>query len=124
MRMAVAVGIAGAVGALARYALEGLVAERWSSFPWGTLVVNVTGCFALGFVVGALIEGRVVTSPVLRTALTVGMLGAYTTFSTFVLETFRMLEDGSVWPAAGNVVASLGLGFVGLWLGTVVGRSL
>ena len=85
MRTIVAIGIAGALGALARYGLDGLVSRRFtaSSFPWGTFVVNVSGAFVLGLLMTLMTE-QLTTAPWLRSGLTIGLLGAYTTFSTLV----------------------------------------
>lgn len=119
----IAVGVAGFFGAIARYGVEGLISSRSdAAFPWGTFVVNISGALALGFLFATLIEGRVIVAPWLRTAATVGLLGAYTTFSTFTLETFRLVEDGSFALAGANAVGSLVVGFVALYIGVVVGR--
>jgi len=118
------IGVAGFFGAIARYALEGVVSRRTGGqFPWGTLVVNVSGCFVLG-VLFTLLTERFAPHPNVRTALTIGFLGAYTTFSTFSLETVRLIEDGAVWLAGANVAASLALGIVFVYLGIFVGRTL
>lgn len=123
MRTIVAVGVAGFFGALARYGLEGFVSHRSEgSFPWGTLIVNVSGSLVLGFLFAVLIEGRVVVVPWLRTAMTVGFVGAYTTFSTLTLETFRLIEEGSVGLAGANAFGSLGIGLVAVYVGVVLGR--
>lgn len=123
MRTVVAVGIAGFVGAVARYGIDGLIAQKGaSSFPWGTFVVNVSGSFVLGLLFAVLIEGRVAVAPWLRTATTVGLIGAYTTFSTLTLETFRLVEDGSIILAGANAVGSLAIGLVAVYAGVVVGR--
>jgi CrcB protein len=118
------IGLAGLAGALARYAVEGWVSERTrGGFPWGTLVVNATGCLLLGFVFTLLTE-RVLPHPTLRSALTVGFLGAYTTFSTFAFETVRLAEDGALLLAAANVVASVGAGLAAVVVGVWLGRAL
>jgi CrcB protein len=123
MRTIVAVGIAGFFGAIARYGLEGFVSSRnGGSFPWGTLVVNVSGSLVIGFLFAVLIEGRVVVVPWLRAAMTVGFVGAYTTFSTFTLETFRLVEEGSIGLAGANAFGSLGVGLVAVYVGVVLGR--
>jgi CrcB protein len=118
------VAIAGAFGALVRYLLGGWISNRFSgSFPVETLVINVSGSLVLGFVFVLMTE-RFLPHPALRTALTVGFLGAYTTFSTFSLETLRLIEDGAVGLATANVLASVAAGLVATYLGIVVGRAL
>lgn len=118
------IGAAGFVGAVTRYAVEGWVTDRTKgSFPWGTLVVNASGCLLLGFVFALLTE-RFLPHPHVRAALTIGFLGAYTTFSTFAFETMRLAEDGALLHAAGNVLASVGAGLVAVYAGTWAGRAL
>jgi fluoride exporter len=124
MRTIIGVAIAGAAGALARYGLGGIIANRLSgSFPWDTLIINVSGSLALGFLFVVLTE-RVGTSAAVRSSITIGFIGAYTTFSTFSLETFRLIEDGAVGIAAANMAFSLALGLVAVWLGVTVGRAV
>jgi CrcB protein len=124
MRTAVAVAVAGAVGALARYGLEGLVSRRSpGAFPWGTFAVNVSGAFLLGLVFTVMTEQLSVASWV-RGAITIGLLGAYTTFSTLSFETYRLLEDGAVGIAAANAFGSLAAGLGAVYLGVVTGRAL
>jgi len=118
------IGIAGFLGATFRYQFEGWVSNRWpTAFPWGTFAVNITGCFLLGFSFTLLTE-RFLPHPDLRTAITIGFIGAYTTFSTFAFETLRLGEDGAVGLALSNVLASVVAGIVAIWLGTVLGRVL
>jgi CrcB protein len=118
------IGLAGFAGAVSRYAVERWISERTrGAFPWGTFVVNVSGCFLLGFLFTMLTE-RFLPHPTLRSALTVGFLGAYTTFSTFAFETMRLGEDGAVLLAAMNVGASVLAGVAAVYLGTVFGRAL
>lgn len=125
MRTVVAVGVAGSIGAVGRYAVEGWVAHRFGeSFPWGTLVVNVAGSFLLGLLFATLIEGRAIATPWMRTALTVGLIGGFTTFSTFALETFRLIEGGAYLLAGANAVGSLGIGLLAIFAGIVVGRMV
>lgn len=124
MRTIIGVGVAGAFGALSRYGVEGFVSERFpGSFPSGTFVINVTGSFLLGLLFVLLTE-RVAVSPALRTSLTVGFVGAYTTFSTFSFETLRLLEDGALRTAAVNVVATMALGLLAAWAGMTIGRAI
>jgi CrcB protein len=124
MRTVVAIAVAGAAGALARYGLEGFVSRRsGGAFPWGTFAINVSGAFVLGFVFTLMTE-QLTTAPWLRGAVTIGFLGAYTTFSTLSLETYRLLEDGSLALAAANAFGSLAAGLVAVYLGVVTGRAL
>jgi CrcB protein len=124
MRTAVAIAIAGALGALARYGLEGVISRRNpGAFPWGTFVVNVSGAFVLGLLFTVLTEHYTV-APWVRATATVGFLGAYTTFSTLSLETYRLIEDGALGLAFANAVGSLAAGLVAVYGGVVLGRLL
>ncbi len=124
MRTVVAIAIAGAAGALARYGLEGFVSRRVTgAFPWGTFTINVSGAFVLGFVFTVMTE-QLTTAPWVRGAVTIGFLGAYTTFSTLSLETYRLMEDGALGLAAANAIGSLAAGFGAVYLGVVAGRAL
>ncbi|MGH2595116.1 MAG: fluoride efflux transporter CrcB [Actinomycetota bacterium] len=124
MRTIVGVGLAGSVGALSRYGLDGLISERFpGTFPLGTFVVNISGSFLLGLLFVMLTE-RVAASPALRTSLTIGFVGAFTTFSTFSFETVRLIDDGALGTAALNVVATLGIGLVAVWAGMSLGRGI
>jgi CrcB protein len=109
------IAIGGALGALARYGLAGWVQERAGFFPWGTLVVNVIGCFLLGFAFRWL-EATAVPAE-WRHAATIGLLGAFTTFSTFSFEAVALAQDGD-WPrAAGYVLLSVALGLAAVLAG-------
>ncbi len=120
----VAIGVAGALGAVLRYWLDGLVSRAApGAFPWGTFVVNVSGCFAIGLL-SAVLTGKFLPHPVLRTAILVGFVGAYTTFSTFTYETLQLGRGGAVGIALANVGASVVAGFGAVWLGTVIGGAL
>lgn len=120
----VGVAIAGAFGALARYGLGGYIANRFpSAFPWETLIINVSGSFIIGLLF-VLFTEKLMPHPALRTSLMVGFVGAYTTFSTFSLETFRLIEDGAIGLAAANVFASVAAGLVAVYLGIVIARAL
>lgn len=111
MALAILVGLAASVGALARYLLDQAVSRRWeSALPWGTLVVNISGSFILGLLTG-LAAHQGLPAHVL-TVLGTGLCGGYTTFSTFSYETTRLAEDGSVLAAAGNIVGSLTAGLL------------
>ncbi len=116
--------LAGGAGALLRYGLGGAVQARaGDGFPWGTLAVNVAGCFAIG-VLATAFEERSVLSAELRLAVLVGLLGGFTTFSTFGLETWRLLEDAELGRAAANVIGSLVACLVAVVAGVTVARWL
>ena len=117
------VGLGGFVGANARYLLGGWVAARLgSTFPYGTFVINLTGSFILGLVMGML-ESQLL-SPTVRLAVSIGFIGAYTTFSTFTYETVRLLEQGSLMLATLNATGSVLLGLVAAVGGLAAGRAL
>lgn len=117
------IGIGGAAGAMTRYAVEAWISARaQATFPFGTLVVNVTGCFLLGFLI-AITSQRFLAYSTLRAALAIGFLGAYTTFSTFAFDSMRLAEEGSVARAAINVVANVAVGVLAVVAGTWLGRS-
>jgi CrcB protein len=106
------IAIFGGIGTLARYGLQGVVQIRTgSSFPYGTLAINLTGCFLLALTY-QLTVNRMVISPDLRLAIGVGFFGGYTTFSSFGWETAKMLEDGAWLPAIAYVSASVVIGLL------------
>lgn len=114
--LVLAVALAGAVGASARYVVDGLVQSRARGvFPWGTFVVNVTGSLLLGLFTGLALHHGL--GPVAKTVLGTGFCGAYTTFSTFSYETVRLLEDGSVLEAALNAFVGLAVGLLAAAMG-------
>lgn len=118
------VGVAGFFGAVSRYWLDGWVTRlSGGGFPWGTFVVNISGCFAIGLLTTVLTE-RLLPHPTVRVAVTVGFVGAYTTFSTFAYESLRQIQDGAFGLAVANVVGSLVIGVTAAWLGVVAGRAL
>jgi fluoride exporter len=123
VRTAIAIGVAGALGTLARYGVDGAVARKATAFPWGTFTVNVSGSFLLGLVFTLLGE-RFAVAPWVRGAIAIGFLGAYTTFSTLSLETYRLLEARSLALGAANVVGSAAAGLLALYGGVVLGRAL
>jgi CrcB protein len=105
------VAVAGAVGAPTRYVIDVLVQQRAPGvFPWGTFVINTTGCLILGLLTGLGLHHGLGTVP--RTLLGTGFCGAYTTFSTFSYETVRLAEDGALFEALLNALASLGVGLL------------
>lgn len=118
------IGLAGAGGALSRYFLAGVVQNASGSvFPWGTLVVNVAGCFVFGLV-WAITEKRLAIAAESRVYVLTGFLGAFTTFSTFAFETGAMLRDAEYLLAAGNVTANNILGLIALFAGLALGALL
>lgn len=123
MRTAMWIGVAGFFGSIARYVVSGVVSRVDESVPWGTFVVNITGSFVLGFLVAAFAH-RFVAHPDLRVAVTVGFLGAYTTFSTLALETFDLAETRAWALATANIVLSIAAGLAAVWLGTLAGRRI
>lgn len=117
------IAIGGAAGALLRYTVSGITYKYFDGLlPWGTLAVNMIGCFAIGFLWQ--IFEIVSTSPNTRAFIFIGILGAFTTFSTFGLESFNLLREGEVKYAVINILASniLGLGLV--FAGFIVSRYL
>jgi CrcB protein len=115
---------AGGAGALLRYAVSGWVyARAGAAFPWGTLVVNASGCLLIGLL-ATLFEARSLLSAELRIAVLVGLLGGFTTFSTFGIETWRLLEGGEYLGATANVVASVLAGLAAVAAGIQLGRVL
>ena len=120
----VMVGLGGCVGALLRFWLGGYISNRMGTrFPYGTFVINISGSFLIGFILTLLAE-RTHWSPNWRYLIPIGFIGAYTTFSTFEYETLRSLQDGEVLMAGLNVSLSVIVGFVAVWLGVVMGRSI
>src|SRR5436309_12023951 len=120
----VMIALGGALGALARYQLAAMIQARVPlGFPWGTFVVNVTGCLVMG-VAATLLTDRLVVHPNWRFLIPIGFIGAYTTFSTFEFETFRAVTDGAWLVAATNVAGSCLAGYVSLWAGFVAARVL
>ncbi|HYG98799.1 MAG TPA: fluoride efflux transporter CrcB [Terriglobales bacterium] len=117
------VGLGGFLGAIARLCVTEYVSGKMGArFPYGTFLVNCSGCFAIGLIVTVL-DYHAHWNSNWRYLLPVGFIGAYTTFSTFELETFRSLQQGEFIAAALNVALSLLLGFVFLYLGVMTGRA-
>ena len=120
------IALGGALGSVGRYWFSGVVARQFGeTFPWGTLLVNVSGSFAIGFL-AALADpgGRRVIGPTGRQFLMYGICGGYTTFSSFSLQTLELLRDGEWLRAGGNAAASVGFCLVAVWLGYVAGASM
>jgi fluoride exporter len=119
-----AVAIGGAFGVSARYGIDRAIERRtFSVFPWSTFVINLSGCLVIGVLVAALVD-RHHTPAWLRVGLVMGVLGGYTTFSTFGQETFDLIESSRVDLAVLYAVSSVVLGVVAVYLGTRLGRVL
>ena len=119
---ALLVAIGGALGAVARYGLSGAV-HRYTSphFPYGTFVVNITGCLVFGVLAGSA-EHRFVLGPQARAFLLIGILGGFTTFSSFTYESFQLLRDAEFARAFANMAGQLLIGLAALWAGFVLAR--
>lgn len=117
--------LGGAIGTGCRFGVTNLVAATmgWRQFPYATFLINITGSFAIGFL-AQLFDGRVAVSPELRAALIVGVLGGYTTFSSFSLETLNLLRDGAWMQALLYPVASVVLGLIAVWGGVQAARLI
>lgn len=124
MRQMLAIAAGGAAGSLLRFWMSNWVhsfAER--SFPYGTLVVNVLGCLLMGFLFVLFID-RLSDNPVLRAGILIGVLGGFTTFSSFSIETFNLIEQGAWVKAAANMSGSLVLCVGATWIGVILGRQI
>lgn len=109
----------GGLGSLARYLAGTAIMNRFTgSFPLGTLIVNVTGCFLIGAIMTALTQSA--PHPNWRLFLVVGILGGYTTFSSFEWETFAAIRGGSPWIGLANILASVTFGYLAVWLGAAI----
>ena len=124
MSQLVYIAAGGATGALMRYWMSnGIYAILGRGFPYGTLTVNVVGSLLMGFCYVFMIE-RMDVSAEWRAALMIGLLGAFTTFSTFSIETLNLLESGEQLKAALNILLSVTLCIIGCWVGMIVGRNI
>ena len=120
----VIVGIGGCIGSIARFWVGSYIGARMGTrFPFGTFVVNISGSFLIGFSV-TLLTAKANLSPNWRYFIPVGLIGGYTTFSTFEFETLRSVQDGLFVNASLNVVLSVLLGFIAVWVGVVAGRTV
>lgn len=124
MTQALAIAAGGALGALLRYWISGGIgAWLGRGFPYGTLAVNVLGCLLMGLLYVLLIE-RMSLGPLWRAGLLVGVLGGFTTFSAFSIETFSLIEEGAVLKACINIAASVSASLGATWIGVIAGRQL
>lgn len=120
------IGLGSALGGMARYWCSGIVAERiGETFPWGTLTVNVVGSFIIGFFATLTApDGRLLISSNARQFVMIGMMGGYTTFSSFSLQTLALARDGEWLRVGANVGLSVVLCLLAVWLGTLAGAAL
>jgi fluoride exporter len=118
------VAIGGALGSVLRFWVGGYISNRFPTrFPSGTFIINCTASFLIGFVITVLAE-RADWSPNWRYLIPIGFIGGYSTFSTFEYETFRVFQEGELLIAGLNVVLSVVVGFVSVWLGVITGRTI
>jgi len=123
------IGLGGALGSMLRFGLGSVIDSNLqkggSVFSWGTILVNITGCFVIGFIYSiSAVEGRIFLSSLTRQFIMIGILGGYTTFSSFSLQTLNLWNDRQWGGAAANVVISVVLCLVGVWLGAVLAGSI
>ncbi|MCD6334530.1 MAG: fluoride efflux transporter CrcB [Candidatus Latescibacteria bacterium] len=119
----IAIAVGGAIGALLRYALSNVAYRVLNpAFPWGTAMVNLSGAFAIGLL-SALLD-RVIVAPYVRTFLLIGLIGSFTTFSTYMIESVNLLQDQEYGLAALNIVLSTLLGLLLVFAGMIAGRAI
>ncbi len=120
------VGLGSALGGMGRYWCSGVVARLvGETFPWGTLFVNVTGSFLIGFfatLTGP--DGRIFAGTTTRQFFMLGVFGGFTTFSSFSLQTLNLVQDGELLQAGGNIIGSVLLCLIAVWLGHVLALSI
>ncbi len=120
------IAVGSALGGVGRYWCSGIIANAFGeTFPWGTLVVNVVGSFVIGFFATLTApDGRLLVGSTARQFVMVGLCGGYTTFSSFSLQTLNLVREGEMLRAGGNIVLSVALCLLGVWLGHVAAAAL
>jgi CrcB protein len=114
------VGLGGFLGSIARFAVGTWIVNRYAgTFPWATFIINISGSFLLGLI-GTLLLNRILINPNWRLFVTIGFIGAYTTFSTFEYESARL---GNSWQALGNLLGSVVAGYGAVWIGIKLAES-
>ena len=122
MPLVLAVGLGGGIGAISRYSVDRLIEHRVDSvFPWATFVINLSGCFAVGFIIAAVVD-RHRAPQWLKVGLTIGFCGGYTTFSTFAQESLDLIEARDFAVVFASIAASVLLGILAVLAGIKVGR--
>jgi fluoride exporter len=120
------IALGGALGSIGRYWCSGVAARLvGETFPWGTLFVNVTGSFLIGFfatLTGP--DGRIFAGSTTRQFVMLGLFGGFTTFSSFSLQTLNLVQDGELLQAGGNIIGSVLLCLIAVWLGHIVALSI
>ena len=126
MMLYLLIALGGALGSVARFALSGFIANHFgTTFPWGTFIINVTGSFVIGFYATLTApDGRVFASGHSRQFFMTGICGGYTTFSSFSLQTLNLLRDREWLYAGGNVILSVVLCLIAVWLGWLLGSMV
>ena len=116
------IGIGGFIGAIVRYLVSGYFYNLYGNkFPYGTLAVNIIGCLILGFFI-TLVEGKFIISPQMKSFIAIGLLGAFTTFSTFSFETLVLVQRELYLSAFLNIIISISAGLLAVWLGIILAK--
>ncbi|MFK8066649.1 MAG: fluoride efflux transporter CrcB [Gammaproteobacteria bacterium] len=124
MTQLISIAFGGAIGAVLRFSTSNMIYSQFGrTFPWGTLMVNVTGSLFMGLLF-VLFTERMELNSDLRAFITVGLLGAFTTFSTFSIETMNLIESGELTRAGVNILASVVCCLAACWLGMIIARQL
>jgi CrcB protein len=124
MPVILGVALGGALGASARYSLDRFIEERVASlFPWATFVINISGCLLIGVLTEQLVDRHHLPAWI-RVGLIVGVIGGYTTFSTFAQEAFSLLESKDYAVTLAYAAGSVVVGLLAVWAGTALGRAL
>lgn len=124
METLIMIAIGGGIGSVTRYLTSVWAAGKFGAdFPYGTLIVNVVGCYLIGLFMVIATE-RFILPPHVRLLVASGFLGGLTTFSSFGYETLKLMQDGALFPAIQNIAANLFIGLSATWLGIICARSL
>jgi CrcB protein len=120
------IAIGSALGGVSRFWLSGVIARAFGeTFPWGTLIVNITGSFLIGVIAALTVpDGRIFIGSTARLAIMAGFLGGYTTFSSFSLQTLALMQDGEWWFAAANILLSVVICMLAVWAGFALASSV